>query len=507
METGFGLHALDLFASYFIRTLVAYVFCLALSWICFRPHVRFLVWTSFLVAAGLYWIFLLVPTGGGQPMGIISMKGAAPAVPWSFIGVWNWSIPLSWTKGLGAAAEALVWCYGAGAIILLLLMLRNRIKLQVVLRRATAVSGELDHTFAELCDRLHVRPCRLFVLPGLTSPATAYSWRPRILLPESLHSYLDEAQLADVLCHELVHVKRRDYLWGTISELTRCLLFFHPAIWLALRNARRQRELACDAAVVRQRENRRPEYAECLTRLARVRLAEERAFVAINFARSGSFLALRVRTLLTDRSSYPWWRRGAAFTASLVLPACFGVLWPALAVVLQFAPPVAGESIQPIARVLSTKRNTLRQHLRVRPSGRAPIVAHVPTPTRSEDIPSPPYLALSVAAIPNISDIANILNSPKPDIVNSHGTSSPELADSSPKQTRAGASSRDIPETPVWSESPPQRRSAASPSWRKALVRIAAATVGGMAGRGSVEGPGSDQSQEGNHFVTLPGEP
>jgi beta-lactamase regulating signal transducer with metallopeptidase domain len=508
MYTGVALHSLDLFASFFFRALVGYAFCLALSWVCFRPNVRFLVWMSFLVAAGLYWIFLIVHAVDYQSARLISVRGAASSFPSSSVGVTNWTIPASWGGRLGVAAGALAWCYVAGALILLLLAVRNRTKLWFVLRDATPVSGELDQTFVQLCDRLRVRCCRLFVLRGLTSPATAYSWRPRILLPESLQSYLDDEQLEDVLCHELMHVKRRDYLWATISELTRCLLFFHPAVWLALRHLRQQRELACDAAVVRQREDRRPEYAECLTRLARVRLAEERAFVPINFAGSASFLATRVRSVLAEKHSYPWWKQGAAFAAIVPLLAVFVVLWPALAIVLRLAPRVAGEGLKPPARVVSTKLEKVRPQRRVRSSGPPLVVAHVPTLRPSEDISSLPSLLLSPGAgesnivsmdIPWDSNNATMLPSPE--------SNSEREKDSARNQTPAVISSPPVSATPVWTESPPLKRAGSSSSWRSALAGLAVATLGRIARQAGAEGQDLVQSQEGNHFLTLPGGP
>jgi beta-lactamase regulating signal transducer with metallopeptidase domain len=46
--------------------------------------------------------------------------------------------------------------------------------------------------------------------------------------------------------HELRHVARRDWLWVLGAEIVRTLLWWHPAIWAALAEARLAREEVVD---------------------------------------------------------------------------------------------------------------------------------------------------------------------------------------------------------------------------------------------------------------------
>ena len=52
---------------------------------------------------------------------------------------------------------------------------------------------------------------------------------PRIYLPVGL----PQEQRAYVLAHELVHLKRRDYLVKTLAWLAVSLHWFNPLVWLA----------------------------------------------------------------------------------------------------------------------------------------------------------------------------------------------------------------------------------------------------------------------------------
>jgi beta-lactamase regulating signal transducer with metallopeptidase domain len=76
----------------------------------------------------------------------------------------------------------------------------------------------------------------------VTDVAVAFGWhRPVVLLPESVASLPLDAQRA-VVCHELLHIARRDWAWMLGEEAIRCLLWFHPAIWFALGKLQLSRE-------------------------------------------------------------------------------------------------------------------------------------------------------------------------------------------------------------------------------------------------------------------------
>jgi beta-lactamase regulating signal transducer with metallopeptidase domain len=169
----------------------------------------------------------------------------------------------------------------------LLGLLRQRLRLAGLLRRAVADDEELARLVAELAARVGLRrmpaavcvagDCPLFVC-GL--------WRPRLVLPSRLIRSLDEAKRRQVILHELAHVKRHDLLWGWTAEIARIVYFFHPAVWWAAYRLRLERELACDQLAMARSGHPPADYAETLVQV--VSHASEPAAMAIAAGLTGS---------------------------------------------------------------------------------------------------------------------------------------------------------------------------------------------------------------------------
>jgi TonB family protein len=103
----------------------------------------------------------------------------------------------------------------------------------------------------------------------ISSPVT-FGWRrPVILLPERFPQ-LSEAMRQAILCHENLHVERRDWLFTMGEELVRAALWFHPAIWWVLAEIQLAREQAVDSGVVEITEARDP-YVDALLEMAGAR--------------------------------------------------------------------------------------------------------------------------------------------------------------------------------------------------------------------------------------------
>lgn len=324
-------------ASYFLRVMAAYAVCWMLSRLSPSPRRRFRVWLFFLLGSATYWVFTLFPAPVQVSAG--AALQSLPVHPARLAGH-NLLLPATWAPALALIGSIMAAAYVIGVLLFLGGMVWQHLSLRRALRHAVEPSPELISLFEPMRRGFGLHRCEVQILPQLSSPATAGWLRPRILLPELCEQFSDSSELADVLYHELVHVARRDYLWSEVSDLVRCVLFFHPAVWRARQQMRVQRELACDVAVVSSRPEHRADYAQSLTRFARLRMLQPGKSMGIDFAASASILGMRVRAVLSQQHRTSWWRAGLRSALSLALVVSFGLLWPVFGIAAEFAPQV-----------------------------------------------------------------------------------------------------------------------------------------------------------------------
>jgi beta-lactamase regulating signal transducer with metallopeptidase domain/protein involved in polysaccharide export with SLBB domain len=177
-------------------------------------------------------------------------------------------------RGLGSelmqrvvGALPIVWLIGAPVTFLLLaagLVGSRRLTRSGLL----LVEGRVAEACARLRSALRVsRRVAVAAVEGLAQPVLVGIVKPTILLPAAALNGWTVEELEMVLVHELAHVRRWDNLVNLGQRVIEAALFFHPCVWLASRQVRRDREECCDWVVVQHTQA--PEaYAELLVSVA-----------------------------------------------------------------------------------------------------------------------------------------------------------------------------------------------------------------------------------------------
>ena len=161
------------------------------------------------------------------------------------------------------------------------------------------------------------------VTSQVRAPALAGIWRPRILLPEGWLDSLPDHELESVLLHELGHYLRGDLVWEWLFAFARCLHWMNPAVWLAERMARHERELACDAWAL-ERSASPVHYGEALLEaLQRVHHYTAPTFGVVAMADGIRQISRRLRWITSYRPA-PRWRAAAAWIPALLALAAVG---------------------------------------------------------------------------------------------------------------------------------------------------------------------------------------
>jgi beta-lactamase regulating signal transducer with metallopeptidase domain len=167
---------------------------------------------------------------------------------------------LSWGVWLMA-----IWALGT-VVLLGRLAIANVVTFRVLRTRATASGPWL--TKARRLARISGVPHTQFVrAESITMPMAAGYLRPTVALPAEADAWPDE-RVTSVLLHELAHIRRRDCLTQLAASTTCALYWMNPLAWYAARALRRERERACDDAVL-VAGTAGPTYAEHLLDVAR----------------------------------------------------------------------------------------------------------------------------------------------------------------------------------------------------------------------------------------------
>ncbi|MBN2310419.1 MAG: M56 family metallopeptidase, partial [Candidatus Hydrogenedentes bacterium] len=137
---------------------------------------------------------------------------------------------------------------------------------------------------------------RIAVTGEAVSPFTYGVMRPVVVLPAAFLQTVDEGGLLAVLAHEFVHLRRRDLPLGVLLALCEILYFFHPVFHAVRRMVLRERERACDEAVIATSSQKPSTYARALVGAAELCRSLQCARPSASLA-TESFSDLRIRLL------------------------------------------------------------------------------------------------------------------------------------------------------------------------------------------------------------------
>jgi beta-lactamase regulating signal transducer with metallopeptidase domain len=215
------------------------------------------------------------------------------------------SVEAAGTPWLASMLEpALPWLLLAWLAGVALFLLRLSVGFGVTRKlRSLALApakDELERLFDGL--RRHLRIARpvLLVQSALVQVPTVIGWlRPMVLIPVSCFTGMPREQIEAVLCHELAHIRRHDYLVSVAQSVVEAVLFYHPAVWWVSRQMRRERECCCDDVAVTVGGDALA-YARALTVLE----AQRSTYPEVALGANGGMLTMRIkRLLMAERSS------------------------------------------------------------------------------------------------------------------------------------------------------------------------------------------------------------
>jgi beta-lactamase regulating signal transducer with metallopeptidase domain/protocatechuate 3,4-dioxygenase beta subunit len=237
--------------------------------------------------------------------GAASLTRAPAHVPWRlvFFSVWLGGV-------VGTAA----------------LVARRHASVRRCLRNAARVSdARVLSAFEEARAAVGVRrDVSLVVAEGLPSPIVVGVLRPCVALPSEVMQRLPASQVKPILLHELAHLRRGDLWVSWLMAALQALYWFHPAVWLAMWQLRRERELVVDDMVLTHLNYERELYGESLVAVLREAARRGvRTSLSVGIIEAGGDSAGRLRRILDVDRRIParlgWVSLGLIVALGLVL--------------------------------------------------------------------------------------------------------------------------------------------------------------------------------------------
>ena len=141
----------------------------------------------------------------------------------------------------------LFYGYLAGAAAFLLYEGVSYARFRRTVRRwsGSVTRGDYRALLDETALSLNVAAPKMLICEAVTTPAVTGLFRPTLLLP---HERYELSELRYILRHELCHLKRHDMLLKLVLLAANAMHWFDPVVYLMLRQADEDIELACDSA-------------------------------------------------------------------------------------------------------------------------------------------------------------------------------------------------------------------------------------------------------------------
>ena len=221
--------------------------------------------------------FLNVPTEGATPVAAVPEPG--------------WNMRTAWPVAL------FVWLAG-------LMMIGTRYawgvwRLQRLIRSSPDVTDWEGLYLADECRRecgLAARPSLKHV-SGKLGPTVAGFLRPQLLLSDATLQ-MDRRSLRFILLHEMRHIRTGDCFIAWLLRGLTAVHWFNPFSWLAARSWQAERELACDAWVLRQADaDERRQYGHTLLRVLEQTSPADLALFATGMASRPRLVEQRIRAM------------------------------------------------------------------------------------------------------------------------------------------------------------------------------------------------------------------
>ena len=148
----------------------------------------------------------------------------------------------------------LIGIWITGILVFLFFIITGSLRLLKIRKSVIlADDSDIEELFQECCKILGINKKPVMGSSSFIHvPVTTGVFKPYIILPEKIADQFSKKEIKYIFLHELNHYKSKDVLVNWIMLVLQVIYWFNPLVWLIFRQMRMDREIACDASVLKQ---------------------------------------------------------------------------------------------------------------------------------------------------------------------------------------------------------------------------------------------------------------
>lgn len=149
--------------------------------------------------------------------------------------------------------KCIIIIWTVGILIITIYYINSWRKIIQIKKEAKVIkNNKIISIYQECLTKLKTRKdIPIYYTTQLKSPVLIGILYPRIYLPTYFTNQLEDKDLRYILLHELQHYHHKDILINYLINISSIFYWFNPFIWLAVREMRLDREIACDYSVLK----------------------------------------------------------------------------------------------------------------------------------------------------------------------------------------------------------------------------------------------------------------
>ncbi|MGD7045818.1 BlaR1 family beta-lactam sensor/signal transducer [Jeotgalibacillus proteolyticus] len=261
------------------------------------PKWTYNLWFAFLIALLLPYLpahllnFGSPFLGSDKPVSSLTPASTKPDNSGSDTGSWlqDFSISVNRTD-FTFLNQVLTIIWIAGMLVMAAFVIHAWIKQQHIKKSLIPVTNPGVLSLFDQCKgMLNVRkPLVLAQSALISSPLTFGLLKTYIILPQDAEASLISEEMKHIMLHELQHYKYKDIATNYLIVLFQLLYWFNPLIWVAFREMRMDREIACDHAVLKSLDHtKRTAYGNTIIKFA------DKSFLSAHFSTGNQLISTK----------------------------------------------------------------------------------------------------------------------------------------------------------------------------------------------------------------------